>query len=117
MRRALLVVGISATVALTGCGPIGGATAGKHSTVVYRVTGSGTAEVRYAATATDRLTARPGVELPWSATVRTRDHSRTVYRVLASGGPGLGCTIEVNGVRVPATVDRTSDGVDCSFVK
>ncbi|WP_310964763.1 MmpS family transport accessory protein [Nocardioides terrisoli] len=122
MARRLLPVAVLAMVLIgvAGCrdlGPGGGQTGNKTSTVVYAITGHGTANVAYAATATQQLTRKPSVRLPWRTTVVTTDHSETVYRVTADGGSGTDCSITVNGVVVTVTRTTQHGVLDCSFVK
>lgn len=121
MTRRLLValLAVVLLIAIGGCTKLGtGVDRGNRtSTVVYQVSGHGTANVEYAATGTDELTRATGVSLPWQKTVHTTDHSATVYRVTATGGTGMGCGITINGVGVPGQQAGPTGGVDCSFIK
>lgn len=109
-------------MALTGAGctklGTGGGHGNKWSTVEYSVDGSGQAEVRYAAKATEQMTTRQGAKLPFSTTVRTIDHSRTIYRVVAKHATSpLSCKITVNGVVVIRESAPAGKPVTCSFTK
>lgn len=117
VRRVLLTVLV--VLALGGCTKLGpGSATARTSTVEYAVTGTGQADVRYAATATRLLTMREGASLPFSVTVHTVDHSRTVYAVEAAHTTGTtACSIRVNGVVVNRASAPAGRMVRCSFIK
>jgi hypothetical protein len=107
-------------LALTGCTKLGPGDdhGAKSSTVVYSVTGSGQADVRYAATATEAMTMRQNAELPFSVTVETVDHSQTTYAVTATGASHpTSCSIKVNGVVVNRATAPAGAKLVCSFIK
>lgn len=121
-RRSILLVALPVLVlgSVSGCTKLGPGNdhGAKSSTVVYSVTGTGQAEVQYAATATSRMTTREGATLPFSTTVTTIDHSQTIYSVSARNGAGLsGCSIEVNGVVVYKATSGNGSSVRCFYVK
>jgi hypothetical protein len=123
LRRLPLAIAAVAVLLLTaGCthlGPGNGNDQGaKSSTVVYRVSGTGTADVQYAATGTKKLTNAPGQQLPFAVSVQTTDHSDTVYSVTASKSRGsVTCSIEVNGDTVQKLTSKPGQPVTCSFIK
>jgi hypothetical protein len=121
MSRRLLLVPVVLVLALAsaGCRDMGPGGHGKVSTVLYSVTGSGDAQVRYAATGSSDLTPARSVHLPWEHEADVVDNSGIIYRVLvhAASLDGIHCSIEVNGVGVPSTVRRQGDVMECSFVK
>lgn len=123
LRRLQLAFAVVAVLLLAaGCtklGPGSGDEQGaKSSTVVYRVSGTGTADVQYAATGSTKLTKAPGQQLPFAVSVQTTDHSETVYSVTASNSKGsLTCSIEVNGDTVQRLTSKPGKPVTCSFVK
>jgi len=119
-RFALPAAALLGLAALTGCTHLGPGNdhGAKTSTVVYSVTGAGVTNVSYAATATSTLTRRTDVELPFKITVKTRDHSQTMYKVTATPSQGeLACSITVNGVRVYTTKVAAGQPITCSFLK
>lgn len=121
IRRLFPVVVLAVLLlATSGCrdfGPGGGEAGHKQSTVVYRISGHGTADVEYAATGSSTLTRKSGVTLPWQTMVTIADHSETVYRVIARGGAGTDCSIKVNDVGAPVTRTTDDGALDCSFIK
>ncbi|MGN6782652.1 MAG: hypothetical protein ACTHJH_14235 [Marmoricola sp.] len=118
--RALLALVLPLlAVGLAGCRDMGPGGHGKVSEVVYRVSGHGSAQVRYAATGMKQLTPARSVQLPWSHEAHIVDNSGLVYRVLVkvAGRQDARCSIEVNGVGVAFTVRRQGDVMECAFVK
>lgn len=114
----VLLLLVPATAACRDLGP-GKGNANRVSTVIYRVDGQGTAQVRYAAGGGNELTRVNHAKLPWQGTAHVKDRSDIVYRVVAVGAPGqdLSCTIEINGVRALSASREHKGRVSCTFVK
>lgn len=120
IRRALLGLVLPLlALGLGGCRDMGPGGHGKVSEVSYRVSGHGTAEVRYADTGSAHLTPAQTVQLPWSHQISVVDASGLIYRVFvrASDLRGVHCSIQVNGVAVHEQVRRQGDVMECAFVK
>lgn len=86
--------------------------------MTYAVSGHGVTTVSYAAEATAAMTTRKDVDLPFSVTVHTVDHSLTKYEVSATASQdALTCTISVNGFVTITETSAAGQPVMCSFVK
>ncbi|MEU4556301.1 MmpS family transport accessory protein [Micromonospora violae] len=75
-------------------------------TVVYEVTGSGTADIAYYDAESDLMHV-DGATLPWRTTIRTNGQSRVMVDATGpdiNNAPPIGCTVTISGTGKPVVI-------------